>query len=101
MNESVKPYQSIPARSSRGAARGLAQLPREDRVLVVQRLVAARAQDRLAQPLQSEHEQERADDEPKRVQRHERQSRPERRDDHRQGQALPLRRRSATSASRA
>ena len=37
----------------------LRQLAREDRRLVVQRLVAARAQDRLAQPLQPEHEQQR------------------------------------------
>src|SRR2546426_491397 len=34
----------------------LRELAREDRLLVVERLVAARAQDRLAQPLQAEDE---------------------------------------------
>ena len=43
---------------------GFGKLPREDRVLVVECLVAARAQDRLPQPLQAEDEQQRADDEP-------------------------------------
>ena len=42
-----------------GAACGLGALLREDRLLVVQGLVPARAQDRLAQPLQAEDEQER------------------------------------------
>ena len=42
---------------------GLRSSSREDRVLVVQRLEAARAQDRLAQPLEAEDEQQRADDE--------------------------------------
>ena len=46
-----------------------------DRFLVVQRLQAARAQDRLAQPLQSEDQQHRAHDEPQRVDRQVRQRR--------------------------
>src|SRR5205814_890742 len=57
----------------RGAL-GFGELPREDRVLVVQGLVPARTQDRLAQPLQAEDEQERADDDPQPAER-----------DHRQG----------------
>ena len=66
LNESVKPYQSRPgALLVRGGAR-LRGLRCEDRRLVVQRLEAARAQDRLAQPLQAEREQEAADDEPER-----------------------------------
>ena len=51
----------------------------------MQRDVAARAQDRLAQPLQAEHEQERTDDEAERVERDERQGRSESRDDRREG----------------
>ena len=69
MNATVNEYQSSPARrSSPRRGRPLA-LSRERLVLVVQRLVAARAQNRLAQPLQPEDEQERADDEPQRVDR--------------------------------
>ena len=58
-----------PGRSARPAARGLLALLAEGLLLVVQRLVAARAQDRLAQPLQPEDEQQRADDQPQRVDR--------------------------------
>ena len=58
-----------PARCSRTARRSLPRARGEDGVLVVQRLVAARAQDRLAQPLQPEDQQQRPDDEPKRVDR--------------------------------
>jgi len=60
---------------------GAFELARVDRVLVVQVLVAARAQDRLAQPLQAEDQEQRADDEPEDVDRDERQRRPERGDD--------------------
>ena len=74
LNESVKPYQSIPARC-RGAVVVPLELPREDRLLVVQRLEAACAQDRLAQPLQSEHQQQAADDEAQHIDRHERERR--------------------------
>ena len=80
MNASVKPYRSMPGGRRRGAARGV-ELAREDRVLVVQRLEAAGAQDRLAQPLQAEDEQQAADDEAQHVERDYRQRRPERRDD--------------------
>ena len=62
----------------------LRELAREDRVLVVQRLVARRAQDRLPQPLQAEDEQQRADHEPQRVDRDRRQRRAEHRHDHRE-----------------
>ena len=55
-----------------------------DRVLVVERLVAARTQDRLPEPLQPEDKQQRADDEPEVVQRDPRQRRPEDGDDDRQ-----------------
>jgi hypothetical protein len=48
----------------------------------VKRLVAARAQDRLAQPLQAEDEQERADDEPQRAERDHREGGSERDHDH-------------------
>ena len=41
----------------------------EDLFFVVQRLQPAGAQDRLAQPLQTEHQQQRADDESQRVDR--------------------------------
>src|SRR5204862_63633 len=50
----------------------LRDLAREDRILVVEGLVAARAQDRLAQPLQPEREQQRADEEAERRDRDER-----------------------------
>src|SRR5437764_983534 len=60
------------------------ELAGEDRVLVVERLVAARAQDRLSQPLQAEREQQRADDQPKRRKRDKRQCWAERSDDHRE-----------------
>ena len=62
----------------------LFELSREDRRLVVQRLVAARTQDRLAQPLEPEREQQRPDDEPQGRDRDEGERRPERRDDHRE-----------------
>ena len=52
-----------------------------DGFLVVQRLQAARAQDRLAQPLQPEHQQDRADDQAQRVDRQVRQGGTEARDD--------------------
>ena len=59
LKESVNPYQSRPAALlARGSGRVL-ELAGEDRVLVVQRLVAARTQDRLPQPLQPEDEQQR------------------------------------------
>src|SRR5262249_47259322 len=66
-----------------GTAR-LLELAREDRILVMERLVAARAQDRLAQPLQPEDEQERTDDEAQRLDRDHRERRPERHDDDRE-----------------
>ena len=84
LNASVKPYQSRPARSSRAGGARLRELAREDRVLVVQRLEAARAQDRLAQPLQPEREQQAADDEAQHVDRDQRQRRAERGDDRRE-----------------
>ena len=62
----------------------LLELVRERGLLVVQRLEAARAQDRLPQPLQSEGEQQPADDQPQPVQRDQRQRRTERRHDHRE-----------------
>jgi hypothetical protein len=40
-----------------------------DRVLVVQRFEAARAQDRLAEPLQTEDQQQGSDEQPQRVDR--------------------------------
>ena len=83
LNATVNPYQSSrPTRSP--PPRSLLALPREDLVLVVQRLVAARAQDRLAQPLQPEREQQGADDEAQGRDRDELQRRPERSDDRRQ-----------------
>ena len=60
----------------RGALR-VGELAREDRVLVVQRLEAARTEDRLPQPLQPEDEEQSADDEPQRVERNRGQRRPE------------------------
>ena len=86
MNASVNEYQSTPLslEGSRGARLG--DLLAEDRVLVVQRLVAARAQDRLAQPLQSEHEQQRAHDESQHVDRQRGQGRTQQCDDHSQRQ---------------
>ena len=62
----------------------LRRLACEDRRLVVERLVAARAQNRLPQPLQAERQQEAADHEAEDVDRDERQRRPERRDDRRE-----------------
>src|SRR5207237_8000315 len=62
----------------------LLQLLGEDRVLVMQGLEAARAQDGLAQPLKPEREQQPADDEPERVQRDDGQRRAERSDDDRE-----------------
>ena len=84
----------------RGAAR-FGELLREERVLVVQRLVAAGAQDRLAQPLQAEDEQERADDEPQRLQRDRGERRPERGHDDCQHQGCRAEARERRSASRA
>ena len=53
-------------------------LARKRGAFVVQRLVPARPQDRLAQPLQPECQQERADDEAQRADRNVPQRRPER-----------------------
>ena len=64
--------------------RGLLALLAERLVLVVQILEAARAEDRLAQPLQSEREQQRADDEAERVDRDRAERRPERGDEQRE-----------------
>ena len=62
-------------------------LRRVDRLLVVQRLEAGGAQDRLAQPLQAEDEQQRADHQAQRREGNERgHRRPEDRDQRRQGQ---------------
>src|SRR5207249_464390 len=55
-------------------------LPAKDLVLVVERLVAAGAQDRLAQPLQTEDEQQGADEEPQGIDRDQGERRPERAD---------------------
>ena len=71
------------ALDARGVA-SLLELAGEDRVLVVQRLEAARAQDRLAQPLESEDEQQPTHDEAERVQWDDRECRSERGDDDRE-----------------
>ncbi len=63
LNESV--LEAVPVEPCPLAARclpRLGELSGEDRVLVVQRLEAARPQDGLAQPLQAEDEQQRADE---------------------------------------
>ena len=78
----VKEYQSSPARRSLARRLGLGPLALERLVLVVQRLVAARAQDRLAQPLQPEDEQEAADEQAQVVDRDLLQRRPERGGEH-------------------
>ena len=75
LNATVNAYQSWRGRSP--FARSARDLGLVDRVLVVQRLQPARAQDRLAQPLQTEDQQHRADDEPQRVDRKIRQRRAE------------------------
>lgn len=65
----------------RGVPSGGAQrskLRGENRVLVVQGLEPARAQDRLAHPLQPEHQEQPADDEPEDVDRQRRQRRAQR-----------------------
>ena len=67
LNATVNPYQSSRLPLGAPRSRGLIALLPERFVLVVQRLVAARAQDRLAQPLQPEGEQQGADDQPQRV----------------------------------
>ena len=85
LNATVNAYQSRPARSLAARCRGLLALRAEGLVLVVQRLVAARAQDRLAQPLQPEREQQRADDEAKRLDRDRAERRPERRHENARG----------------
>jgi len=77
LKASVNPYQSRPARASRPAARALLLLAREDLRLVVQRLEAARSQDRLAQPLEPECEEQPADDQAEDIDRDQRQRRPE------------------------
>ena len=83
LNATVNAYQSRPARSLAAGRRRPLALCAERLVLVVQILEAARAQDRLAQPLQPEREQQRADDEAKRVDRDRAERRPERRHDER------------------
>ena len=87
LNASVKPYQSSPARCRRRGAPASCELAREDRLLVVQRLEAAGAQDRLAQPLQAEGEQQRADDEAQGVDRDDASAPAERGDDHARARA--------------
>ena len=72
MNE----YQSIPSPVPL-RRRGAALAPPERLALVVVRLVAARAEDRLAQPLEAEHEQQAADDQPQRLDRDQLQGGPE------------------------
>ena len=84
LKATVNEYQSIPRRCSAPAAAACSRSARERRVLVVQRLVAARAQNRLAQPLQTEDEQQRADDEAERLDREQRERGAEHGDDHRQ-----------------
>ena len=64
--EPVPVQRRSPVRSSR---RGQVALPPKRLILVVQRLVAARAQDRFPQPLEPEHEKQRADDEPQGIDR--------------------------------
>ena len=56
-----------------------------DRILVVQSLQAAGSEDRLAQPLEPEEQEQRADDESQRVDRELRERRAEHGDDDRQG----------------
>jgi hypothetical protein len=100
--QSSRPFSSCPAAAARALlAVGL--------VLVVQRFEAARPQDRLAQPLQPEREQQRADDEAQRVDRDPLQRRPEHRDErqeHDRGSRDPaaslrvIRSESATSSTR-
>ena len=63
-----------------GCAR-FGDLVRECLLFVVQRLVPARAQDCFPQPLQTEHEQQSADDKAQRVDRDHRERRTERGDD--------------------
>ena len=65
--------------ASRGAC--LCALALECDTLVVERQVAARAQDRLAEPLQTERQQQRTDDEAERVDRNVGQRGPESRHD--------------------
>ena len=65
MNATVNEYQSDPAEPGGRGRAGLLALPRECLGFVVQRLVAARTQHRLPQPLQAEREQQRTDDESK------------------------------------
>ena len=50
----------------------------------MERLQPARAENRLAQPLESEDEQQRADDQPQHVDRNRLERRPERGDEHRE-----------------
>ena len=101
MNATVNEYQSSPARRSLAGGLGFGALAPERLVLVVHRLVAAGAQDRLAQPLQAEDEQQRTHHQAKRVDRNLLQRRAERRDEHREHDGRGSRRRSASSASRA
>ena len=67
------------------------QLPAERGVLIVERLVAARPEDRLSKPLEPEDEQERADDKPQRADRDQRQRRARRRPRSPRARASPRR----------
>ena len=84
LKATVNEYQSIPARSAGEADAASSCSSLKAALLVVQRLVAARAEDRLAQPLEPEDEQERADEEAEGVDRDQPKRRPEHRDDHRE-----------------
>ena len=79
----------------------LLALGSERGTLVVQRLVATRAEDRLAQPLQTEHQQQRADDEPECVDREQAKRRTEHRHDHRKNDCRRCQRQSTASANHA
>ena len=70
MNGDGEPVRRVQRRSPvRSSRRGQVALPPKRLILVVQRLVAARAQNRLPQPLEPEHEKQRADDEPQGIDR--------------------------------
>ena len=85
LNAIVNAYQSMPAAAVAPIDRACFGLLAEDRVLVVERLEPARAQDRLAQPLQPEHEQQAAHRDTQRREREGGQRRAERGDDCGQG----------------
>ena len=80
LNAITRLYRSRPAARPIASRRG--DLRREGCVLVVLRLEPARAKNRLAEPLEPEDEQERADDEPQHVDRHRLERGPERGDEH-------------------